>query len=81
MGRWRGVTHRNDRKRAARVDRNIERAVELGAGAVTVAEASGAAAGERGGLPGGEDDTPDAIVAAVLRCIMLKKVMSKLNGS
>lgn len=58
------------------MDRNTARVVELGAGAVAVAEASGAAARERGGLPCGEVDTADCVVAIVLRYIIFKKVMS-----
>ena len=63
-------THRNERKRAGRVDCDVARLEELGAGADVVAEASGAA-GERGSLPGGADvDTADAVAVILLRCIM-----------
>jgi hypothetical protein len=61
-----GAAHRNERKRAARVDRDERRAVEEGAGAV--AEASSVGAGERGGHPGGDVDATDAVVGTVLRC-------------
>jgi len=61
--------YRNERKRAAWVDRNGDRPVELGAGAVAVAEASSTAAGERGGRPSGEVGTADPVVIKVLRCI------------
>ena len=62
---WPG-THRDERKRAARVDRDVMRDVELGAGAVAVEVASSAAAGERGDVLGGEVDTADPVVAGVL---------------
>ena len=65
MARW-GVRarhmHRNEREGAARVDRDATRAVELGAAAVAFEEASRAAAGERGGRPGGDVDTADSVV-------------------
>jgi hypothetical protein len=63
-------THRDESKRTARVDRNGGRGAELGASAVAVAEASSPAAGERGGRPGGEVDTADAVAVTVLPCIM-----------
>ena len=73
MARW-GVRarhmHRNERKGAARVDGDATRVVELGAAAGAVEEASRAAAGERGGRPGGDVDTADPAVDSVLRCIM-----------
>jgi len=62
-------THRGEREGAAWVDRDAPRVLEPGAGAVAVAEASSAAAGERGGRPGGEVDAADAVVVPVLRCI------------
>ena len=55
--------HRDERKGAARVDRDATRALELGADAGAVEEAIGAAAGERGGRPGGDVDTANALVA------------------
>jgi hypothetical protein len=63
-----GAAHANERKRAARVDRDASRAVELGDVAVAIAKAGRAGAGERGGLPGGEVHTADTIVEIVLRC-------------
>ena len=68
-GRGRG-THRDEREAARRVDRDASRVVEPGAAAGAVAEASRAAAGERGGRPGGDFDTADPVVVTVLRCIM-----------
>ena len=62
--------HRYQREGATPVDRDATRDIELGARAGAVAEATGAAAGERGGLPGGDVDTADAVVRPVLRCIM-----------
>ena len=62
-------THRDERETAARGDRDVIRAVELRAGAGAVAEASGAAASERGGRPGGEVDAADAVVDSVLRSV------------
>ena len=59
-------THHDERERAARVDRDVTQVVELGAGADAVAEAWGAA-GECGGLPGGNVDTADALVPNILR--------------
>eukprot|EP00964_Phaeocystis_antarctica_P026296 scaffold14807_cov66-Phaeocystis_antarctica.AAC.3 len=67
-GRGRG-THRDEREAAGRVDRDATRVSELGAAAGAVAEATRAAAGERGGRPGGDFDTADPLVAIVLRCI------------
>ena len=58
-----GPTHDDERESAARVDRDAKRVIELGADAGAVAEASRAAAGERGGRPGGEVDTANAVVA------------------
>ena len=49
-------TRRDERKAAARVDRDATRVIEP-------------AAGERGGRPGGDVDTANAMVT-VLRCIM-----------
>ena len=69
--------HRNERKGAARVDRDAIRVVELGAAAGAVEEASRAAAGERGGRPGGDVDTADPVVAMVLRCIMKEHTLRK----
>ena len=63
-------THRDEREGAARVDRDASRAVKPGAAAGAVEEATGAAAGERGGRPGGDVDTADPVVQLVLRCIM-----------
>ena len=62
-------THRDERKAAARVDRDATRVMEPGDAAGAVAEAVRAAAGERGGRPGGDVDTANAMVT-VLRCIM-----------
>ena len=74
---WRGVmrvvqggTHPDEREGAARVDGDAPGVIELGASAGAVEEAKGAAAGERGGRPGGDVDTADPVVATVLRCIM-----------
>ena len=64
--------HRNEREGAARVDGDAARVMELGAAAGAVEEASRAAAGERGGRPGGDVDTADIVVAIVLRCMMRK---------
>ena len=63
-------THRDEREGAARVDRDATRVVELGAAAGAVEEATRAAAGERGGRPGGDVDTANAMIVTVLRCIM-----------
>ena len=63
-------THRDERKAAARVDRDATRDIEPGAAAGAVEEATDAAAGERGGRPGGDVDTANTVVIAVLRCIM-----------
>ena len=83
MARWGGVRarhmHRNERKGAARVDRDAIRVVELGAAAGAVEEASRAAAGERGGRPGGDVDTANAVVLPVLRCIMGEHTEEELN--
>ena len=68
-GRGRG-THRDEREAAARVDRDASRVTEPGAAAGAVEEASRAAAGERGGRPGGDVDTANAVVAIALRCNM-----------
>ena len=65
MARWGGCgrgMHRNERKGAARVDRDAVRGLELGAAAGAVEEAPDAAAGERGGRPGGDVDTADSVV-------------------
>eukprot|EP00964_Phaeocystis_antarctica_P035207 scaffold20089_cov59-Phaeocystis_antarctica.AAC.3 len=64
------ATHADEREGAAWVDRDAIRAFKLGAAAVAVEEAQGAAAGEGGGFPGGDIDTADALVLTVLRCIM-----------
>ena len=71
-GATRGAgTHRDERKRAVRVDRDAMSVLpELGAGAVAVEEASSATAGERGDVLGGEVDMADAEVVGVLRCII-----------
>ena len=63
-------THPDEREGAARVDRDATRVIELGAAAGAVAEATRAAAGERGGRPGGDFDTADPVGITVLRCIM-----------
>ena len=71
--RWGGcgrAMHRYQREGATPVDRDATRDIELGARAGAVAEASRAAAGERGGRPGGDVDKADARVHLVLRCIM-----------
>ena len=81
MARWGGVRarhmHRNERKGAARVDRDAVRGLELGAAAGAVEEATRAAAGERGGLPGGDVDTANAVVATVLRCASWEDTLRK----
>ena len=71
-------THSNERKGAARVDRDASRMVELRAVARAVAEASGAAT-ERSGRPGGDVDAPNAVVVGVLQCIrgVLTKQLSQ----
>merc|ERR1740124_1134942 len=56
----------DERITAARVDRDASRVMEPGAAAGAVEEATGAAAGEGGGRPGGDFDTADP-VAAILR--------------
>ena len=72
MARWgrcgRG-THRDEREGAVRVDGDAPGVFELGAAAGAVEEAVSAAACERGGRPGGDVDTANAMVT-VLRCIM-----------
>ena len=65
------ATHPNERITAARVDRDADRVIELGAAAAAVEQALGAAAGERGGRPGGDVDTAEPVVALVLRCITI----------
>ena len=60
-------THRDEREGAGRVDVDAKREVELGAAAGAVEEASRAAAGERGGRPGGDLDTANVVVIRVLR--------------
>eukprot|EP00964_Phaeocystis_antarctica_P080940 scaffold50575_cov51-Phaeocystis_antarctica.AAC.1 len=74
-------THRDEREGAPRVDRDGIRVSEPGAAAGAVAEASRAAAGERGGRPGGDFDTADPLVASVLRCIMKGHAEEELNRS
>ena len=71
-GEMRGrLTHGDEREDPARVDCDVDRARELGAAAGAVArEAPGAAAGKRGGRPGGDVDAADAVVPSVLRCTM-----------
>ena len=82
--RWRDAglrgrpTHRDEREGAARVDGDAPRVIELGAGAGAVEGASRAAAGERGGRPGGNIDTADAVVPLVLRCIMGERAEKEL---
>ena len=69
-------THPDERITAGRVDRDAPGEMELGAVAGAVEEAIGAAAvrvyfaSERGGLPGGDIDTADAVVETVLQCMM-----------
>ena len=63
-----GRSHRNERKRAAWVDRDVCRAFEPGAGGGAVAEARSAIASERGGRAGGEVDAANAVVGIILRC-------------
>ena len=55
-------THRDERITAARLDGDATRVLELGDSARAVEEASGAAASERGGRPGGDVDTADSVV-------------------
>ena len=62
--------HRDERIAAARVDRDASGVIKLGDSAVAVEEASRAAAGERGGHPGGDVDTADTVATTFLRCIM-----------
>ena len=62
--------HRDERISAARLDGDATRVLEPGVVAGAVEEATGAAAGERGGCPGGDVDTADPVVVIVLRCIM-----------
>ena len=70
--------HRDEHNTAAaRVDRDAQRVMELGAAAGAVEEAFGAAAGERGGHPGGDLDTADTVVIFVLRCIMGENTLKK----
>ena len=70
-GEMRGrLTHGDEREDPARVDCDVYRGRELDAAAVAVEEAPGAAAGERGGVPGGDVDVADAVVHNVLRCTM-----------
>ena len=71
------ATHPDERITAARVDGDADRVLELGDAAGTVEEATGAAAGERGGRPGGDVDTADAVVMLVLRCIMKGHTLRK----
>ena len=73
--------HRDERITAAQLDRDATRVLELGAAAGAVAEASRAAAGERGGRPGGDFDTADPVVASVLRCIMKGHAEEELKRS
>ena len=62
--------HPDERITAARLDGDATRVLELGDSARAVEEANDAAAGERGGRPGGDFDTADPVVVMVLRCIM-----------
>ena len=62
-------THRNEGETAAPGDVDAPGVIELGVGADTVAEASGAVASDGGDLPGGEVDAADVMVAMFLRCI------------
>eukprot|EP00964_Phaeocystis_antarctica_P023327 scaffold13055_cov56-Phaeocystis_antarctica.AAC.4 len=63
-------THHDEHITAARLDGDATRVLEPGDSARAVEEALGAAAGERGGRPGGDVDTADLVVVSVLRCIM-----------
>ena len=63
------ATHPDERITAARVDGDADRVLEPGAAAGAVEEASRAAAGERGGRPGGDVDTADPVADIVLRCM------------
>ena len=63
-------THPDERITAGRVDRDAPGEMEQGAVAGAVEEVTGAAAGEGGGLPGGDIDTADAVAARLLRYIM-----------
>ena len=63
-------THPDERITAGRVDRDAPGEMEQGAVAGAVEEVTGAAAGEGGGLPGGDIDTADAVVETVLQCMM-----------
>eukprot|EP00964_Phaeocystis_antarctica_P045530 scaffold26216_cov60-Phaeocystis_antarctica.AAC.1 len=60
-------THHDEREGAARVDRDAIRVIEPGAAAGAVEVASRAAAGERGGRPGGDVDTADPLEELVKR--------------
>merc|ERR1740136_341595 len=59
------ITVPDEREGAARVDGDAPGGIELGARAGAVEEASRAAAGERGGRPGGDVDTADQVVILV----------------
>merc|ERR1740136_289745 len=59
------ITVPDEREGAARVDGDAPGGIELGARAGAVEEASRAAAGERGGRPGGDVDTADTVAAIV----------------
>ena len=61
-----GQAHRNDGETAAPGDVDAPGEIEMGVGADTVAEASGAVASDGGDLPGGEVDAADVIVGIVL---------------
>ena len=73
------ATHPDERITAARVDGDAPGGIELGARAGAVEEATGAAAGEGGGRPGGDVDTADTVVISVLRCIMKGHAEEELN--
>ena len=72
------ATHANEREGAARVDWDKLGVAESRVGAdVVVLEATVLAAGERGGRPGGDVDTADAVVATVLQCIGREHTLSE----
>ena len=74
-------THPDERITAARLDRDATRVIEPGAAAGAVEVATRAAAGERGGRPGGDFDTADPVVGSVLRCIMKGHAEEELKRS
>lgn len=68
LGTGRVAAHRNERKLAGLVDRDVPRGAKPGVGADGVDEARRAAAGERGDRPGGGVDAANEVGAIVLRC-------------